>query len=392
MTDDIFSAGLEDLAARGLLRAATAFDGGSARTVTVNGRALLLFCSNDYFGLSHDPRIVAAVKDGLDRYGFGSGGSRLISGTRDTHAELEKNIASFLGTEAALLFGSGFSANSGVIPAIAGKGDVIIADKLNHASLVDGCRLSRADFERYPHCDMAALEKLLKKGQSARARWIISDGLFSMDGDMAPLDAICALAKKYGARVYVDDAHAFGVLGKNGRGTPELFGVEHDIDILMGTLGKAAGGMGAFAAGKKSTVDWLLNRARSFIFSTAMPAAVAAGNLKAVEILGNFETERNAFFRATEGFHQRLKTAGFAIPSKSYIIPLVIGEAGDALAAAKRFWNDGIFLQAVRPPAVQEGTSRLRLTLSLAHTEEDRDAVIRGLVTHIGGGHKETAQ
>ncbi len=392
MTDDIFAAGLEDLSARGLLRAATTFDGGSARTVTINGRTLLLFCSNDYFGLSYDPRIVAAVKEGLDRYGFGSGGSRLISGSRTPHAELEKAIASFLGTEAALLFGTGFSANSGVIPAIAGKGDVILADKLNHASLVDGCRLSRAEFVRYPHCDMAALEKLLHKAGSARTRWIVTDGLFSMDGDVAPLDAICALAKKHDARIYVDDAHAFGVLGKNGRGTPELLGVEHDIDILMGTLGKAAGGMGAFAAGKKSTIDWLLNKARSFIFSTAIPAAAAVGNLKAVEILGNSQTERNAFAQITELFHQRLKAEGFAISSNSYIIPLVIGGAGDALAAAKLLWNDGIFLQAIRPPAVQEGTSRLRLTLSLAHTELDRETVMQGLIKHVGARDKGTGQ
>ncbi len=390
MTDDIFSAGLEDLAARGLRRAATAFDGGSARTVTLDGRTLLLFCSNDYFGLSHDPRIIAAVKEGLDRYGFGSGGSRLISGTRTPHAELERAIASFLGAEAALLFGTGFSANSGVIPAIAEKGDVIFADKLNHASMVDGCRLSRAEFVRYPHCDMAALEKMLKKAGSVRTRWIITDGLFSMDGDMAPLDEICSLAKKHDARVYVDDAHAFGVLGKNGRGTPELFGVERDIDILMGTLGKAAGGMGAFAAGKKSTADWLLNKARSFIFSTAMPPAVAAGNLKAVEILGNYRTERNTFMQITEAFYDRIKTAGFAISYKSYIIPLVIGSAGDALAAAKLLWDDGIFVQAIRPPAVPEGTSRLRLTLSLAHTEQDREAVIQCLTKYLGARHKGT--
>ncbi len=390
MTDDIFSARLEELAARGLLRAATAFDGGSARTVTLNGRTLLLFCSNDYFGLSHDPRIIAAVKEGLDRYGFGSGGSRLISGTRTPHVELERGIASFLGAEAAVLFGTGFSANSGVIPAVAEKGDVIFADKLNHASLVDGCRLSRAELVRYPHCDTAALEKMLKKAGSAGTRWIVTDGLFSMDGDMAPLDEICSLAKKHDARVYVDDAHAFGVLGKNGRGTPELFGVEGKVDILMGTLGKAAGGMGAFAAGKKSTADWLLNKGRSFIFSTAMPSAVAAGNLKAVEILGNCGAERNAFMQITETFHQRLKTAGFAIPSKSYIIPLVIGSAGGALSAAKLLWDDGIFVQAIRPPAVPEGTSRLRLTLSLAHTEQDREAALQSLTSHIGSGHKGT--
>lgn len=390
MTDELFSAGLEELATRGLRRAATVFDGGSARTVTVNGRTLLLFCSNDYFGLSYDPRIVAAVKEGLDRYGFGSGGSRLISGTRAPHAALENAIAAFLGAEAALLFGTGFSANCGVIPAIAEKGDLILADKLNHASLVDGCRLSRADFVRYPHRDMAALEKLLQKGSSARTRWIITDGLFSMDGDMAPLDAICGLAKKYDARVYVDDAHAFGVLGKNGRGTPELFGVERGIDLLMGTLGKAAGGVGAFAAGKKTTVDWLLNKARSFIFSTALPAAAAAGNLKAVQILGNFHTERNAFAQITEEFHRRLHTAGFAISSKSYIIPLVIGDAGTAVAAAKMLWDDGIFLQAIRPPAVPEGTSRLRLTLSLAHTKQDRETVMQKLIRHVGGEHKRT--
>ncbi|MBI5178977.1 MAG: 8-amino-7-oxononanoate synthase [Nitrospinae bacterium] len=389
MTDDLFSPALAELAENGLLRRATAFDGGDGRTVTLDGKRYLLFCSNDYLRLSHDPRIIEAVKEGLDRYGFGSGGSRLISGTRAPHAQLEKAIAEFLRAEAALLFSSGYSANTGCIPALAGKGDAILADKLNHASLVDGCLLSKADFHRYPHRNMAALEKLLQKTAGAKTRWIVTDGLFSMDGDLAPLDALCGLAKKHHARVYVDDAHAFGVLGANGRGTAELFGVGESVDITVGTLGKAAGGMGAFAAGKKSAVDFLLNKARSFIFSTAMPPADAAGNLKAVEILADFHEGRKRFLEGIENFHTRLKVQNLETSSKTYIIPLVIGEAGATVSTAKLFWDGGVFLQAVRPPAVPEGTSRLRLTLSLAQTDEDRETLLAVMKKALPAGAEE---
>ncbi len=382
MADEIFSTVLGELEENGLLRRTVSFEACDGRTLTRNGKQYLLFCSNDYLGLSHERRVKDAVIEAVAQYGFGSGGSRLIAGTRTPHERLESQLKDFLRTEAALLFSSGYCANSGIIPAIAGKGDAILADRLNHASLVDGCLLSRAEFLRYPHRDMAALEKLLKKTSSAKSRWIISDGLFSMDGDLAPLDDICGLAQKYGARVYLDDAHAFGVLGDGGRGTPAMFGVEGKIDLIVGTLGKAAGGMGAFAAGSKIAVDFLLNRARSFIFSTAMPPAVAAGNLKAVEILGECGAERADFLLTVNSFHTELKRLNFALKAEGYIIPLVLGNASDALNAARAFWDEGIYLQAVRPPAVPEGTARLRLTLTARQTDEDR-GVMLGAIRRI---------
>jgi len=379
LTDDIFSPALAELEEKGLLRHAVAFEECDGRTVTRNGKRYLLFCSNDYLGLSHDRRVKDAVKEAVERYGFGSGGSRLISGTRPPHEMLESGLKDFLGASAAILFNSGYCANSGIIPAIAGKGDAILADRLNHASLVDGCLLSRAEFLRYPHRDMKGLEKLLLKTSSAKNRWIITDGLFSMDGDIAPLDEICGLARTHDARVYVDDAHAFGVLGEGGRGTPALFGVEGGIDLLVGTLGKAAGGMGAFATGSASTIDFLLNRTRSFIFSTAMPPAVAAGNLKAVEILAGCREERKEFLGITSSFHTELKKLDIAMSAESYIMPVVVGGSKESLDAAKAFWDEGVYLQAVRPPAVPEGTARLRLTLSMAQRGEDRIVVLNAM-------------
>lgn len=384
MTDDFFSAELEAVRRSGALRSITTFEGGDGRTVRFDGKDYLLFCSNDYLGLSRHPAVITSAHEALDSYGFGSGGARLISGSRSPHRILEERVSGFLGTEGALTFVSGYSANCGIIPALAGKGDVILADKLNHASLLDGSLLSRATLVRYAHRDMEALERGLKKSGAAKNKWVITDGLFSMDGDMAPLDEICALARRHGARVYVDDAHAFGIMGKGGRGTPELFGVEGRVDVLMGTLGKAAGGVGAFVTAKKPVIDYLVNRARSFIFSTAMPPAVAAANAKAVEILSGFDRERKTFLGIVKDFHNRLSGSGIVIESKSYIIPIVTEEAEKALETQKIFWDKGVFLQAIRPPTVPEGTSRLRLTLSLAQTEEDRNAVLEVLKSLSG--------
>ena len=376
MIDAFFSARLKKLQEKNLYREPVTFDKSDGRTVTHNGKEYLLFCSNDYLGLSRDSRIIEAVKTGLDEFGYGSGASRLVSGTLSPHALCEKKIAGYLETEAALLFGSGYAANAGMIPALAGKGDMIVADRLIHASLLDGCMLSRAEFRRYSHRDMNSLENLLKKQRRAGDVWIITDGLFSMDGDLAPLPEICGLAKRYGARVYLDDAHAFGIFGKNGRGSAEHFSVSGGIDVYMGTLGKAAGGLGAFAAGSNAVVDYLKNRARSFIYSTAMPAACALGAAKAVDILSGFGDERKRFWTVTEEFIAELKGLDFETGFQSYIIPLITGETDEALKAARWFWEQGVYMQAIRPPTVPEGSARLRLTLSLAQKNEDRRKVI----------------
>ena len=378
--DASFSARLKKLQEKNLYREPVTFEKNDGQTVTHDGKEYLLFCSNDYLGLSHDSRIVEAVKTGLDEFGYGSGASRLVSGTLAPHALCEQKIAGYLDSEAALLFGSGYAANVGMIPALAGKGDLILADRLIHASLLDGCMLSRAEFKRYSHRDINSLEKLLKKHRRAGNVWIVTDGLFSMDGDLAPLPEICGLAGRYGARVYLDDAHAFGIFGKNGRGSAEHFGVSDGIDVYMGTLGKAAGGLGAFAAGSKTVIDYLKNRARSFVYSTAMPAACALGAAKAVDILSDFGDERKRFWKVTEQFIAELKGLGFETGYQSYIIPLITGETDEALKTARWFWEQGVYMQAIRPPTVPEGSARLRLTLSLAQKEEDRQNLL-GLIS-----------
>ncbi|MFQ5432870.1 MAG: aminotransferase class I/II-fold pyridoxal phosphate-dependent enzyme, partial [Nitrospinota bacterium] len=248
-----------------------------------------------------------------------------------------------------------------------------------HASLLDGCMLSRAEFKRYSHRDMDSLENLLKKNRGAGNVWIVTDSLFSMDGDLAPLPEICSLAEKYKASVYLDDAHAFGIFGKKGRVGAEHFGVADRIDVRMGTLGKAAGGLGAFAAGSKAVIDYLKNRARSFIYSTAMPAACALGAAKAIDIFSDFGDERIRFWNVTENFIAELKGMGFETDFQSYIIPLITGETEEALTTARWFWEQGVYMQAIRPPTVPEGSARLRLTLSLAQNEQDRRKLL-GLI------------
>jgi len=367
LIDADFSARLKKLQDQNLYREPVEFEKSDGKTVTHDGKEYLLFCSNDYLGLSNDSRIVEAVKAGLDRFGYGSGASRLVSGTLAPHALCEKKIADYLDCDAA---------NVGMIPALAGKGDLILADRLIHASLLDGCLLSRAEFKRYSHCDMNFLENLLQKHRLAGDVWIVTDGLFSMDGDLAPLPEICGLAERYGARVYLDDAHAFGIFGKNGRGSAEHYGVLDSIDVYMGTLGKAAGGLGAFAAGSKAVIDYLKNRARSFIYSTAMPASCALGAAKAVDILSDFVDERKKFWNITNAFAGELKGLGFETGFQSYIIPLVTGGTDEALITARWFWEKGVYMQAIRPPTVPEGSARLRLTLSIAQNEEDRRKVI----------------
>ena len=381
--DAELSTRLKELIAKNHQRDPVVFEKNDGRTVTHDKKEYLLFCSNDYLGLSRDKRIVDAVKAGLDEFGYGSGASRLVSGTLSPHAMCEKKIAEFLGCDAALLFGSGYAANVAMIPALAGKGDTILADRLIHASLLDGCLLSRAEFKRYAHADMRALETLLQKQGGAGTVWIVTDGLFSMDGDLAPLPELCGLAKKYGAHVYLDDAHAFGIFGKHGRGSAEHFGVTGSIDCYMGTLGKAAGGLGAFAAGSRLLIDFLKNRARSFIYSTAMPPSGAMGALKAVEILSDFDRERKEFWKVTGAFHKGLHGQGIEKDYQSYIIPLIVGETDKALEVARLFWENGIYIQAIRPPTVPEGSSRLRLTLSIAQKEEDRQKVL-GLIGKCG--------
>ena len=338
---------------------------------TANGEAVD-FSSNDYLGLATDPRVAAAAIDALQEYGAGSGAARLISGNNPEHETLERELAAFLGVERTLTFSTGYAANVGAISALVGRGDVIFSDALNHASLIDGCRLSRAAVHVYPHADVDALASLLASHRSSHRRaLIVSDGMFSMDGDTAPLEALVSLGRQFDAWTYLDDAHAVGVVGENGRGSAEALGVEHEIDVLVGTFGKALGSAGAFVAGSAPLCEYLLNRARSFVFSTAVPAAQAAASRAAIAIVRNEPARRARVAHNAHLLRSRLSSRGIPCVGNddSHIIPIVVGPAARTMAAGSALAAQGFLVGAVRPPTVAEGTSRLRVTVGSEHTE-----------------------
>lgn len=346
--------------------------------ITVEGRKVLLLCSNDYLGLAGHPALGTAACAAVERFGFGSGASRLISGTSVLHEELERRIAAFKGTESALLFNSGYAANTGMIPSIVGVGDVILSDSLNHASIIDGCRLSRAQVHVYAHKDVEQVEGILKKTAHAGRRLIVTDGVFSMDGDLAPLPELCSLAEKHDAVLMVDDAHATGVLGRNGKGTVEHFGLQGKVPIQMGTLGKALGSFGAYVAGDGDVVDYLLNRSRSFIFSTSLPPAVCAASIAALDIV-EVEPERRArLWHNRERFVQGLHGIGLRTgDSETPIIPVIVGDSEAALSAGTALFERGVFAPAIRPPTVADGSARIRTTVMASHSDEDIDEALR---------------
>jgi 8-amino-7-oxononanoate synthase len=373
----MFEHELSTLVQNHLLRRPVVVEPGSGPRVTISGKSLLLMCSNDYLGLSKHPSLQEAAHRAIDRYGSGSGASRLVSGTSPLHQELEERIAGFKGTEAAILFNSGYAANTGTIPVLAGEGDVILSDSLNHASIIDGCRLSRAEVLVYRHRDMGHLEELLKKNCSAWRRLIVTDGVFSMDGDIAPLPDLVMLSEKYDAILMVDDAHATGVLGKRGRGSAEHFGLEGRVPIQMGTLGKALGSFGAFVAGSRDVIDYLINSSRSYIFSTALPPAVCVASMAAIQIMDREPWRREALWRNRSRFAAGLSAIGItAENSETPIIPLMIGDAERALHAAGGLFAGGIFAQAIRPPSVPDGASRIRTTVMATHSDQDIDSAL----------------
>lgn len=365
---------LETLRSQGLLRSMRLVHGAQSSRVILDGREVLLLCSNNYLGLADHPVLKEAAIRAVEQYGTGSGASRLVSGNMELHEALEARIASFKRTDAALLFNSGYAANTGVIPAIVGKGDVIFSDRLNHASIVDGALLSRARLVRYPHNDVASLRRLLAGTEPAGRRLIVSDGVFSMDGDLASLADLVKLKKEFGALLMVDDAHGTGVLGETGRGSTELFNVMAEIDIQMGTFGKALGSFGAYIAASREIVDYLVNRARSFIFSTALPPAVLAASLAA---LGLVDSEEGARLRKrvadnTDLFRSALQEAGFStMASETQIIPLFVGDAGPTMEFSQQLLAEGIFVQGIRPPTVPADSCRLRCTVMATHTMEE---------------------
>lgn len=373
----MFEQELSQLEQKSLLRRVIVVDSYDGPRVTIKGREMLLLCSNDYLGLANHPALRQAAMKTMDHYGFGSGASRLVSGTSLVHWSLENRLALFKGTEAALVFNSGYAANTGIIPAIAGIGDVILSDSLNHASIIDGCRLSRAEVKVYRHKDAGQVETLLKKGLNAKRKLIITDGVFSMDGDIAPLQDLVTLADKYNAILMVDDAHGVGVLGKTGRGTVEHLGLSGRVPIQMGTLGKAFGSFGAYAAGSKELINIFINHARSFIYSTALPPSVCAASLAAIDVLEQEPERRERLCKNRNRFVNGLKSIGISVgDSETPIIPIVIGDSGRALKAAEKLFEYGIYAPAIRPPTVPANAARIRTTVTAAHTEDDIDSAL----------------
>lgn len=371
---------LDEIKGRGLLRGTRLICGKQASHVTCHGREVLLLCSNNYLGLADHPALGAASIAAIEQYGTSSGASRLVSGTMELHEQLERAVASFKRCETALLFNSGYAANTGIIPALVGRGDVIFSDRLNHASIVDGILLSGARLVRYRHNDYQQLAMLMEKHGRGRCL-IVTDGVFSMDGDIAPLEELAKLKRTFGALLMVDDAHGCGVLGEQGRGSAEMLGVGSDVDIQMGTFGKALGSYGAYAAVTGEVRDLLINRARSFIFSTSLPPSVVAASLAAVELVQTQEGDelRNRLRSNTGFFRNSLLQAGFRIPEGStQIVPIVVGPADTTMQFSDALLAEGLFAQGIRPPTVPGGTSRLRFTLMATHTAADlADAVER---------------
>jgi 8-amino-7-oxononanoate synthase len=370
---------LADLDAKGLRRALEPIGPAQGPVVEVGGRALVNLCSNDYLGLAFDERLRRAVAEAALREGAGSGASRLVAGDLPIHGRLERAIAAFHATESALLFNSGYHANAGLPPALVGRGDAVFSDVLNHASIVDGVLLSRAELLRYRHCDVQELADLLAKSR-ARRKLVVTDAVFSMDGDAAPLREIAELCERHGAMLYVDEAHAVGVLGPTGAGLAEALGVKAKVDVEMGTLGKALGSFGAYAAGERRLRDLLLTRARSFVFTTALPPPVCAATLAALEIVRGEPARRTRLHALCARLRAGLTGLGFDVSRVvSPIFPVVLGTEARALAAARALGDRGYFVRAIRPPTVPAGTSRLRVALSAALTEPQVDGFVGAL-------------
>lgn len=377
-----FAEELDDLRAQGLFRVMRRVRGEQSAHIDLDGREVLLLCSNNYLGLADHQALKEAAIKAVERYGAGSGASRLVSGDMELHEALEERIAAFKGTEAALLFNTGYGANTGIIPALAGRGDAVFCDRLNHASIVDGALLSRAKFVRYPHNDMKALRRLLQDTETSGRRLIVTDGVFSMDGDIAPLAELAALKREFGALLMVDDAHGAGVLGERGRGSTELCGVMADIDIHMGTLGKALGGFGAYAAASREIVDILINRGRSFIFSTSLPPAVLGAAIAAFDLMDSEEGAqlRLRLARNAELFRSALNGEGFdTMGSATQIVPVLVGGAAEAMEFSRALLDEGIFVQGIRPPTVPAGSCRLRCTLMATHAEADLERAVTAI-------------
>ncbi|WP_340685634.1 glycine C-acetyltransferase [Amycolatopsis coloradensis] len=382
MRDDL-KAGLAEIREAGLYKGERVIQGPQRASVSVGDGDVLNFCANNYLGLADHPKLVKAAQEALDRWGFGMASVRFICGTQQPHKELEAKLSEFLGTEDTILYSSCFDANAGLFETLLTDQDVIISDELNHASIIDGVRLCKAKRMRYRNRDVADLEARLKEASGARYRMIATDGVFSMDGYLAPLDEICELAERYDALVMVDDSHAVGFTGPTGRGTPELFGVQDKVDVLTGTLGKALGGAsGGYTSGRAEIVEMLRQRSRPYLFSNSLAPSITAAALATLELLDESSELLGKLRANTELFRRRMTEAGFdLLPGEHPIIPVMIGDAAKAGKMADLLLDQGIYVIGFSYPVVPHGKARIRTQMSAAHSADDVNRAVDAFVT-----------
>jgi len=364
----------------GLYRDLTAVENAQDTHIKIEGKTYLSFCSNNYLGLASHPSVVAAVKDAVELYGWGAGASRLVSGNMTLHETLENEISKFKKKDAAIVFPTGYMANLGVITSLVSNGDLVICDKLNHASIIDGCRLSGADFRVYAHCNMEKLENILKKSAKYNCKLIVTDSVFSMDGDLAPLPDLVKIAAKYNAMLMVDEAHGTGVFGENGRGVVEHYDLGNEVYVVMGTLSKAIGSLGGYVSGDIDLISYLRNKARTFMYTTALPPAVCAASIAGIKLIQEDPSMRVSLWNNVRLIKDKLNSLNInTISSESQIIPILIGDAKKAVKVSKLLYDNGILIPAIRPPTVPANSSRLRMTVMSSHTKQDLERLSQTL-------------
>jgi glycine C-acetyltransferase len=366
------TAELDSLKQQGLFRRLRILEGEQKPAATIDHRHVVNLSSNNYLGLTTHPRLREAARDALDRLGVGSGSVRTIAGTMTIHMELEERLAAFKNTEAVVVFQSGFAANAGTVAAVLSKDDVVVSDELNHASIIDGCRLSRAAIKVFPHKDVDAARRVLQELPAAQRKLLITDGVFSMDGDLGALPGLCALAEEFGCIMMVDDAHASGVFGRNGRGTIDHFDMHGRVDIQVGTLSKAVGALGGYVAGSRALIDFLYHRARPFLFSTSHPPAVAAACLAAIDVLEQEPQIIERLWENTRFFKAGLQALGFNTGlSESPITPVIAGDGALAMKLSDRLFEEGVFAQGIAFPTVARDKARVRTIVTATHTRDE---------------------
>ena len=375
---DIFASVLKEIDEGGFHKDERVIASPQEAVIEVNGKQVINFCANNYLGLANHPRLIAAAKAGLDDWGFGLSSVRFICGTQGVHKQLEQKVSDFLGTEDTILYAACFDANGGLFETLLGPEDAVISDSLNHASIIDGIRLSKAKRFRFEHADMQDLEKCLKEASDARIRLIATDGVFSMDGDIAKLDEICDLSDKYDALVMIDECHASGFVGETGRGTPEHCGVQGRVDIITSTFGKALGGAsGGFTSGRKEIIDLLRQRSRPYLFSNTLAPTIAAASIEAIDMLSESDELRSQLRENTEFFRKEVSAQGFTIVEGTHpIVPIMLGEARLASDIASDLLDEGIYVIGFSYPVVPKGAARIRVQMSAAHSREHLEKAV----------------